>query len=226
MVLDLKFCDQVAYSVPSNNKTFPDPAVLASFYDDYASSMYDNFQKALAQIACEAPSNQRYSLVRNCTDCANAYKSWLCSVALPRCEDFNNDADWLQPRNILQTFPNGDPLDNATIQQFPTLSSFTSSRVPRIDQVVQPGPYKEVLPCEDLCYTLVQSCPSAMGFGCPQPGMIGFNTSYGRRTGKNNNDQLTCNFPGSAHFISGSTRPMIPLTLLATVFAMVVLSII
>lgn len=36
-----------------------------------------------------------------------------------------------------------------------------------IDQKIKPGPWKEVLPCEDLCYQLVQSCPAALGFACP-----------------------------------------------------------
>lgn len=36
-----------------------------------------------------------------------------------------------------------------------------------IDQIIKPGPWKEVLPCKDLCYNLVQSCPAALGFACP-----------------------------------------------------------
>jgi calcium channel MID1 len=200
--VNLPFCDQVAYSVPGNTKNFANSTFLAHFYDNYAATMYANFEKALAQIACEAPSTQRYSLVRNCSDCAAAYKSWLCSVTIPRCEDFSASGDWLQPRNLLQPFPNGETLDNSTISSFPNNSAWHQSRNPMIDTVVKPGPYKEVLPCEDLCYNLTQSCPSALGFTCARPGMNGFAQSYGIRGAQDANGELYCNYPGSAHYIS------------------------
>ncbi|KAK5662807.1 hypothetical protein OQA88_6217 [Cercophora sp. LCS_1] len=207
IVVDLDFCDQVAYSVPSN-PNFGNATVIAKFYDDYAKTMYDNFNKSLAQIACEAPSTQRYSLARNCSDCAAAYKDWLCSVTIPRCEDFDNPADYLQPRNMAQPFPNGDLLDEASRAKYSGLANtraFNSSRNPRIDEFVKPGPYKEVLPCEDLCYNIVQSCPSSLGFSCPRLNHIGFSTSYGMRNGS---EGLTCNYQGSAHTISAATRSL------------------
>lgn len=67
-----------------------------------------------------------------------------------------------------------------------------------------PGPYKEVLPCEDLCYNLTQSCPSALGFTCPRPGMTGFEQSYGLRGAQDENGEIYCNYPGSAHYISSA----------------------
>jgi calcium channel MID1 len=206
IILNLPFCDQVAYSVPSNPNSFANSTLLATFYDSQAQSAYANFERALAQISCEAPATQRYSLVRTCDDCAAAYKSWLCSVAIPRCEDFNTAGAWLQPRNLQQPFPNGDSLDAATLAGFPNTSATMSSRNPSIDEVVKPGPYKEVLPCEDLCYNLTQSCPSALGFNCPRPGMLGFNTSYGIRGQQDENGEVYCNYPGAAHVFSGSGR--------------------
>ncbi len=192
--------------MPSNTETFANPALLATFYDDLAQSAYANFEKALAQISCEAPSTQLYSLVRTCSDCAAAYKSWLCYVTIPRCEDFNTDGAWLQPRNLQQPFPSGDVLDAATLARFPNTSATMTSRNPMIDSVVKPGPYKEVLPCEDLCYNLTQSCPSALGFNCPRPGMVGFDTSYGRRGKQDENGEVYCNYPGAAHVFSGAGR--------------------
>lgn len=165
--------------------------------------MYDNFNKSLSQIACEMPSNQRYSLTRNCSDCAAAYKDWLCLVTIPRCEDFSNNASYLQPRAVGQPFPDNSTLDAATLARFPNSTRFNSSRNPLIDQVVNPGPYKELLPCDDLCYKLVQNCPAAMQFGCPLPGQVGFDGNYATH---NPSGGLTCNFPGSAHFPSGSGR--------------------
>lgn len=205
MIVDLAFCDQVAYAVPSN-PNFGNSTQLAEFYDNYASSMYTNFNNSLAQIACEAPSSQRYSLARNCTDCAAAYKDWLCSVAIPRCEDVSNQAPYLQLRAISQPFPDGSTLDWQVLAQAgaENNTSFNSSRNPLIDDVIKPGPYKELLPCDSLCYNLVQSCPAALGFGCPLPGGVGFKGNYGTHDPEG---ELTCNFPGSAHFLrSGAGR--------------------
>jgi calcium channel MID1 len=210
LIVDLSFCDQVAYSVPSNPTTFGNSTQLAQFYDNFASTMYANFDKSLAQIACEAPSSQRYSLARNCSDCASAYKDWLCSVTIPRCEDFSNNASYLQPRAISQPFPDGKTLGVATLEalSLPNTTAYNSSRNPRIDEVIRPGPYKELLPCDDLCYKLVQNCPAALGFGCPLPGHVGFEGNYARH---NPSGGLTCNFPGSAHFRSGSQRAVVDL---------------
>ena len=203
LVVDLAFCDQVAYSVPSN-PNFGNSTQLARFYDDYAASMYANFNKTLAQIACEAPSSQRYSLARSCDDCAAAYKDWLCSVTIPRCEDFNNGAGYLQARAISQPFPGtGEMLDAQTLGGMPNTTRYNSSRNPLIDEVIKPGPYKELLPCDFLCYKLVQSCPATMGFGCPLPDGIGFEGNYGQHA---ENGELTCNFPGSAHLPSRAGR--------------------
>ncbi|KAK4192975.1 hypothetical protein QBC35DRAFT_458701 [Podospora australis] len=202
LITDLEFCDEVAYSVPSNPK-FGNSTELAKFYDKYAAEIYDNFNKSLQQIQCEAIPQQRYSLVRNCTDCANAYKTWLCSVTIPRCEDFDKQADYLQPRAVFEPFPNGEKLSQEVLKDFPNTTTYRSSRNPRIDEFIKPGPYKELLPCEDLCYDLVRSCPAVMGFGCPQPDGLGFKGNYMTR---DKAGELRCNFQGSAHVTAGASR--------------------
>lgn len=206
MVFNLTFCNQVAYAVPSNNNTFANTTALGEFYDNYAQQLYDGFNKSMQLIPCEAPDSQQYSLVRNCTTCRAAYKDWLCSVTIPRCEDFTNNATYLQPREINGTFPDGSSLPPDLVSgysRFADQLSYKTSRNPLIDSVIKPGPYKEVLPCEELCYDLVQSCPASMGFTCPRPWNLGFNTSYGTRQGSNDGN-VTCNYPGSLHFYSGS----------------------
>lgn len=192
--------------MPSNNVTFPNTTVLGEFYDNYALSLYDGFNKSMQLIQCEADATAQYSLVRNCSTCRTAYKDWLCSVTIPRCEDFSDTASWLQPRAINTTFPDGSGLEPALLAQYSAFTdqlSYQTSRSAIIDEVVKPGPYKEVLPCEELCYDLVQSCPAAMGFLCPRPWNQGFNTSYGTMAGSNNGS-VTCNYPGSFHFYSGA----------------------
>ena len=67
--------------------------------------------------------------------------------------------------------------------------AYSRSRNPMIDQVIKPGPYRELLPCDDLCHDLVRSCPAQLGFACPNPPAKAL--SYGTRNERN----LTCNFP-------------------------------
>jgi calcium channel MID1 len=71
--------------------------------------------------------------------------------------------------------------------------AYNRSRNPMIDKDIRPGPYKEMLPCEDLCFDIVRSCPAQLGFSCPNSPAR--ELTYGKRdpTGQ----QLTCSFPGA-----------------------------
>jgi len=127
---------------------------------------------------------------------------------MPRCNDWESEDPWLQERNILQSFPNGTNLSTSFTDPLKNVQYLTSSRNPTIDAVVQPGPYKETLPCQDLCFDLVQSCPASLGFACPQLGQLGFNQSYGLRPNpaQQISGQITCNLPGGALQLSGAWR--------------------
>jgi calcium channel MID1 len=207
VISNLTFCDQTAYSVPGNENKYSGDKIedLKRFYDEYAEQMYGNFSKAMMQVQCDTANTSKYSLAKTCDDCKTAYKNWVCSVAIPRCEDFGKQDTFLQMRNIMASFPDGSQVDPGIRERYGTTIAFNSSRLPRIDLEIDPGPYKEVLPCEDLCYNIVQSCPAALGLGCPQPGMIGFETSYGRRQMNiDSSSNVTCNYPGSAHYTSAA----------------------
>jgi calcium channel MID1 len=107
----------------------------------------------------------------------------------------------------VQPFPNSSSLaDTAFLDASREILYLNSSRNPAIDEVVRPGPYKEILPCLDMCYNLVQSCPAAMGFECPGPGNGGFASSYGMRPDGSSSEegQITCNYPGAAYHLSGA----------------------
>ena len=153
--------------------------------------------------------------MRTCDDCSRAYKEWLCAVSIPRCDDFSSNLPFLAPRNIGQPFTNGTTINSNQILypsggngpgfsagQLQKTSASNQSRNVLIDQHVKPGPYKEVLPCKDLCYSLVQSCPAALGFGCPYPGK-GLEMSYGDRS---SDGDITCSFLGAAFGVNGSAR--------------------
>ncbi|KFA60933.1 hypothetical protein S40285_05791 [Stachybotrys chlorohalonatus IBT 40285] len=196
MITDLEFCNETEYSVPGNLDRFNNNTELARQYDNYARRMYSNFEKVMMQIPCETGPTNRYSLARNCDDCANAYKRWLCTVSIPRCEEFASPNRFAVTRNILQAFPNGTTLTDEQSNSLDPRMTTNTSRNSFIDTQIQPGPYREVLPCEEVCYEVVQSCPAAIGFMCPLPGMIGFDLSYGRR--QEGASSMACNFPGEA----------------------------
>ncbi|RDW70131.1 hypothetical protein BP5796_08528 [Coleophoma crateriformis] len=229
VIYNLSFCDQSSYSVPGNTNTFPNATALAAFYDNATQAQYSYFEKVLAQIPCETTSSAQYSLTKTCNDCSSAYKDWLCSVMIPRCTDFDSTDSWLQPRNMGQAFPNGTMLSPALVATANQSAPMNASRNAAIDTTVQPGPYKEVLPCDDLCFGIVQSCPSVMGFSCPMVGQIGFNTSYGERPNGSPEQagQITCNFPGAAYFLAATgTRgaaPTVLVFLIATILGAILL---
>jgi calcium channel MID1 len=70
---------------------------------------------------------------------------------------------------------------------------YNSTRNPGIDAVVVQAPYKEMLPCLDLCIDIVRSCPATLGFACPNSPAR--ELSYGQRDP--NDVELRCNFPGA-----------------------------
>ncbi|KAG1464211.1 hypothetical protein G6F46_005422 [Rhizopus delemar] len=146
LVHDLSFCSQVAYSVPSNPML--DRYSLATEYDNQAYTTFQPFATSLSQYNCEST---QYSLVRNCTDCYRDYKAWLCAVTIPRCTDTSD-------------LRQGSPLAAA-----PALRdvSVNGSRNAWIDNSVKPNEWTELLPCIDLCYHVVQSCPPYLQFYCP-----------------------------------------------------------
>jgi calcium channel MID1 len=217
VVFNLTFCDAVNYAVPANSVTFPNNLDLAHWYDSQAEAAYKNFERALQQIPCEISSKGQYSLAKTCQDCANAYKSWLCSVTIPRCRDLSSNETWLQPRNLGQAYPDSSLPGQALLSPYvDDLSTFAynSSRSTAIDEVVQPGPYKEVLPCQDICWAVVQSCPARLGFTCPKTtgkgewGKLG-RRDYGERPqdgDKSQEGMVTCNYPGAAYFLSKGVR--------------------
>ena len=223
MVFDLPFCSEVAYAVPANPYTYPNITDLILLYDNNAQSLYKNFSYALEQIPCNTTDTAQYSLAKTCTDCANDYKTWLCAVSIPRCEDFSSTASFLRPRNVGQNFINGtspevaDPGNPEFDAAARSMVASNQSRNPLIDQDIRPGPYKEVVPCTDLCYSMVKSCPAALGFACPLKGK-GLEQSYGNR---DPNGDITCSYLGAAYYLSDAGRARGP----PGVFGMLVLGV-
>ncbi|KAF2736838.1 hypothetical protein EJ04DRAFT_489123 [Polyplosphaeria fusca] len=196
VIFGLDFCTDIAYAVPSSPEFKTNTTILAALYDNQAREYYENFTKSLAQVACDTTGTAQYSLARTCTDCANDYKTWLCSVLMPRCEDWSATDAWLHPRNINTPFPNGSLPDaeNKTLDALRNRFAYNQSRNSIIDETIKPGPYKELLPCDDLCYDIVRSCPAQLQFSCPNEPALSL--TYHKRD-RGPLPQLQCNFPGA-----------------------------
>ncbi|KAG0032351.1 stretch-activated cation channel mid1 [Podila clonocystis] len=191
LITDLTFCHEVAYAVPITPLSTLPGGVGAgfnstvhqdvkAFYDDFASNLMDNFGRVLAQYDC---TRSQYSLIRNCTDCTRAYRRWLCSVSIPRCTDMEDITD---PNNVGYTPP--PPPTDPSHAQNPYLidrttgpvivardTSTSRGAIAQLSQnpLMNPGPYGEVLPCIDLCFDVVQSCPNFLEFNCPVKNLAG-----------------------------------------------------
>jgi calcium channel MID1 len=147
---------------------------------------------------------------------------------IPRCTDFTSTDPWLQRRAMGQPFPNGTFLDQNDVSAANLSQALNGSRNPFIDGTISstvvpivPGPYKEILPCEDLCYNIVQSCPASMGLNCPRPGVLGFAESYGiiSQKGGDENGRITnytCNYPGVVYYLAAGGRITPSMVLLLT----------
>jgi calcium channel MID1 len=70
---------------------------------------------------------------------------------------------------------------------------YNSTRNPGIDAVLVQAPYKEMMPCEDLCFDIVRSCPAQLAFACPNSPAK--ELTYGQRDP--DDKELRCNFPGA-----------------------------
>jgi calcium channel MID1 len=79
-----------------------------------------------------------------------------------------------------------------------------SSRNKLIDDLIHPGPWKEILPCKDLCHDLVQSCPASMGFVCPLEGEGLESYGYGSFGSNRKDKNITCNYPGNPWLFSNA----------------------
>ena len=139
VIFGLNFCNETAYAVPSSPQFRNNDTGLATWYDDIARDYYKNFLRSLDQIACDTTDTAKYSLARTCDDCRRDYKEWLCSVVIPRCDDFNaTREEGLQLRNINQRLPDGTLIeDYSNVSQTYNKSdhdrwAFKKSRNPRM----------------------------------------------------------------------------------------------
>ena len=214
IVYDLPFCDQVAYTVPSNRTTHTAPQ-LAGWYDDQARRLYSNFSKTLQVYDCNTTIGATFSLASSCQACKEAYKEWICATTIPRCADYADTASYLRLRAPAsqETEVGLDNLElvldsTSPISKHYPLSSLTTygSRFDLIDSTIQPGAYREVLPCSDLAEQVAAKCPiGALQARLPF-GRAFWDLGYGQRS---ENGTVTCNAPGVDFFVGAAHQTTI-----------------
>lgn len=189
ILYNMTFCNEMAFAVPGNATSFSVPE-LSALYDSMAMNRYKNFSKSLQQVSCNVSLDNRFSMFADCDTCDYSYRQWLCATTIPRCADWTNNASYLAPRDI------------------------GGSRNPEINRLIQPGRYKEILPCRSLCYSLVRDCPTDFGFNCPGKSLIDY--SYGEMA---DDGDVTCSYPGAVYDGDGTSflKPSLKLTLLCIV---------
>lgn len=227
LITDLQFCKEVAYSVPiTPQSTLPGGTNatarldIKNFYDNFTSNLMDNFNRVLEQYDC---SRSQYSLIRNCTDCSRAYRRWLCSVSIPRCTDMEDVTDKRNTGYLPAPLPNADTAGNPYLidrTSGPVVvgrrTNTSRGAIPQLLQnsLMDPGEYGEVLPCIDLCFDVVQSCPNFLGFDCPVKNMAG---NYA----KMNEDGFQCNGLGVVPVPSAASRVLMQLKGIAVLLVLV-----
>ncbi|CAG9943188.1 unnamed protein product [Clonostachys rosea f. rosea IK726] len=195
IVSNLDFCGNVSWAVPGNSSA--SNAEVGQAYDDYAKGIYESFKRVMMQVPCEEGNSSRYSLINSCDECEEAYKEWLCTVTFPRCEDYSSSTPGLK-RNVNSPFPDGSMVDEEERNNLSSLHKWHNmSRNLWIEENIKPGPYKEVLPCDEVCFEVVRRCPAAIQFGCPKWDYPGFDGSYAMR-GWDDQTGLTCNALGTS----------------------------
>ncbi|AQZ09348.1 MID1 (YNL291C) [Zygosaccharomyces parabailii] len=171
LIFDLEFCSGVAYSVPTSSNSF-NKTLLATTFDKYAQSLFQNFSKALQIIPCEMELDARYSPLRTCEHCSSSYQDWLCAVTIPRC--------------------------SVTRGEYHIHREKSANRNQFINDEIRPlSDYYEIPPCIEMCYYMVRDCPSDFGFACPNRDNYEdlFKRSYGYYD--SSKSQITCNFIGN-----------------------------
>ncbi|KAL9084666.1 MAG: hypothetical protein Q9159_005096 [Coniocarpon cinnabarinum] len=159
------------------------------------------------------------------TDLASSISSSSSSTETEKTSRFQNavpsaspqpheiKTNYLFPRNLAQKPVPNSAYNFGIIPQMDSLqqnwiATNSSRNNDTIGEQIQPGPYMEVLPCKDLCYDLVRTCPAALGFSCPEPDSWLESMNYGtRNVGKDG--APTCNAPGAVYYPNAAGRPAV-----------------
>lgn len=192
LVFDVPACPAVAYAVPAPTSLATED--LLSFFNETISASFANFSRTLTTFPCDKNPYGLYSVVSKCSDCADAYRDYLCAVTMPRCDDApagsplnstlpdqygsagNLLASWALPSSYQTSLLRTDPFASRTPLFGPrNLSTtlpdlFSRSYPPTAENLARetPFPYTEIPPCLDVCNLVQARCPPFLQFVCPK----------------------------------------------------------
>lgn len=198
----------MAYAIPSPPE-LSSPDVL-DIYKQRLQTSLTNFNTTLHTFSCGIPDQGRFSSVRTCDDCYEAYENWLCGIVMPRCTDIPPN----QQQSAQQNYSTHASVDQVVFSDAPIPDSVQpvivrdhpgTSRTPQWsnaglknlslpDDVSSPFPYAEVPPCGGVCHLVAASCPNLISWTCPIKGTIA--ASYGEAKLLEPNDIQGGNMPG------------------------------
>ncbi|POY70704.1 hypothetical protein BMF94_6287 [Rhodotorula taiwanensis] len=191
LVYNMPACPSVAYAVPAPRSLGTDR--LLSFFNDTISPYLANFTRTLTTFPCDRQPEGLFSVVSTCSDCADAYRDYVCAVTMPRCVDATSGtplnttvpqavisgdvlASWTLPATYQTRLLRDEPFASRTplfgpanlSNTFPFLfnASYPASEANLARET--PFPYVEVPPCLDVCYLVQARCPFFLGFVCPK----------------------------------------------------------
>ncbi|KAL4401697.1 stretch-activated cation channel Mid1 [Malassezia pachydermatis] len=166
LMYNLNFCPELAYAVPYNPSMSMSDTL--SVLENIVSSNYGNFSATLNTFPCGSDEFGLYSTVATCDACRQAYQTWLCAVAIPRCTDLMDPSKSAASQNGTEL--EGLPMP-ANTKLYPYVVNRIgpgSSRQPYIDKLFNPGNYGELLPCIHTCEMVTRSCPPVIQWSCPR----------------------------------------------------------
>lgn len=152
---------------------------LTSVYLSKLETSLKNFNTTLHTFSCGIPSQGRFSSVRTCEDCFEAYENWLCGVTMPRCTDVPQELQSQAQDNFTtharandQVVFSDEPIPESVqpllVRDHPALSRTPQWAPSNLSQdLTTPFPYAEVLPCDGVCHLVAASCPSLISWACP-----------------------------------------------------------
>ena len=192
LVFDVPSCPNVAYAVPAPQSI--STSQLISYFNETVSASLANFSRTLTTFPCDKEPYGLYSVVSECSDCLEAYRDYVCAVAMPRCDDAppgvslndtlpdtydsNGDviASWFLPDSYQSRLVRTEPFASRTplfgpanlSSTFPFLFNESYPTDPANLARESPFPYSEIPPCLDLCNLVQARCPPFLNFVCPK----------------------------------------------------------
>ncbi|EMD35802.1 hypothetical protein CERSUDRAFT_115744 [Gelatoporia subvermispora B] len=203
IVHSLPFCPSTSWAVPLPAPSDPSQGhtanTLPNSLVDPIIQVLTNFTTMLTTFPC---GRDDYSPLVTCADCQAAYRTWLCTVTLPRCGEF-------PPNSSVATTSASSHSTSATssalVQQLPAQMPLPAlmpqpPTVPPRSPFLSPYPatYDALLPCLETCNAVDRACPPFLGFKCPLPKFTA-SASYGvGYIDSGNEDEMGGGLTGSA----------------------------